>query len=195
MTRKIADTNHVQEFHDLGIYQPTRTIELFSEIEEESAKRTIKNLHILDQKEGIITMFINSPGGSLYHGMAIYDAIKACKNHVKIVVYGEASSAASFILQAADERIISSNAYIMLHLGEQAFEGHPITFERWAKKFQDDNNWMQNVYLNKIKEKKPRFTNKMMEDLLKFDTIISAKDALDLNLVDGILGEEQQNVE
>ena len=93
------------------------------------AERAIKALHILDSTaptgDKPITVIMNNPGGDEYHGMAIYDAIKSCKNHVTIVVFGMAMSMGSIILQAADKRVMSANSRVMIHYGTWGINDHP----------------------------------------------------------------------
>lgn len=172
--------------HNEQIYIPGRAITMFGDIDIDMFNNTFKNLHILDASEGTITIYINSGGGDLEQAMAIYDAITNCKNYIRMVVYGSASSAASIILQAADERLVTPNSYVMIHAGEEGTEGHPEIKKRWDAKFQRDNVWMEELYLEKIRNKKPKFPKAKLTEMLKFDTILTAKEAVELGLADGI---------
>jgi len=178
--------DNVIMLHDEEIYVPSRSITIFGDIDLEQFNRVFKNLHILDATEGTITIYINSDGGDLEQAMAIFDAITNCKNYVRMIVFGSASSAASIILQAADERLLSPNSYVMIHAGEEGTEGHPEIKKRWDAKCLRDNQWMEDLYLEKIRNKKPKFQRNKLTEMLKFDTILEAKEAVELGLADGI---------
>ena len=131
----------VDQFMDNHIYLPTRTIYMgsmsSSDDEGESdtdyhmAETVVKALHILDNQDAVsmkgekpINVIMNNIGGEVYHGMAIYDAISNCKNHVTIRVYGHAMSMGSIILQAADQRIMTRHSRIMIHYGNFGMHQH-----------------------------------------------------------------------
>ena len=174
------------QFHEYGIFYPRRTVEIFGDIDHDMFINVFKNLHVLDGTQGTINIFINSEGGCVTSGRAIYDAIKGCQNYVRMMVYGEASSMASIILQAADERLMAPGSYIMIHAGEEATSGHPENKKRWDEFLKKEEEWAYGVYLEKIKHVKPRFSKKKLQDLLRFDTILYAKDAIELGLADRV---------
>lgn len=189
MSRNISE--HAEQFHDSGIYLPTRTIYIHGESEgitNFTASNAVKNLHILDTLgSGTITVMFNCDGGDTTIGMAIYDAILACKNHVRMIVYGQASSMGSIILQAADERIMAPNAVLMIHMGTASYEGHPKVVDAWRNydKLMDARH--EKIYLDKIKQKKPRFTKQQLQDLLEHDTLFTAEEAVEMGLADKVL--------
>lgn len=178
--------DNIDQFHTTGLYYPTKTIELSGEINLERYQTFLRNFHPLDDGSPI-TILLNSEGGDINQGRAIYDLIKNSKSHVTIKVYGEACSAATFILQAADERIMSSNSYLMLHIGEENHsETHPRNIEEWHKFNRILETWLEDVYLNKIRNRKKRFTRSQMKSLLQFDRVFLPKEALELGLIDNI---------
>jgi ATP-dependent Clp protease protease subunit len=194
----------VDKLYDYDIYIPTRTIYMGSAdadiqhgesgTDAAMAERMIKALHILDSQaptgDKPITIIMNNPGGDEYHGMAIFDAIKACKNHVSVHVYGHAMSMGSIILQAADERIVTPNSRVMIHYGTWGITDHPRNVYKWAEEGKRFDNWMENIYLEKIKQKHPNYTLKKVQELCMFDTFLTAKEAVELGLADKILGDE-----
>ena len=102
-TRRQIDD--IEVFFEQGLYVPTRTIYMGEILDGGTdhvmAERVIKALHVLDaNSEAPIAILMNNPGGDEYHGLAIYDAILGCKNHVAITAYGHAMSMGSIILQA-----------------------------------------------------------------------------------------------
>lgn len=196
MSKKIVKDD-IDRFYDYEVYAPTRTIYMGSVendmekgesgVDGAMAERVIKALHILDQKDEPITIIMNNVGGDWYHGMAIYDAIKNCKSHVTIKVFGYAMSMGGVILQAADHRVLAGNSRFMMHYGYAGWEGHAKTFQKWAKEFDKIDSDMEQLLLEKIKEKHPHYKLEQLQDLLDHDTILGAQDTVNLGLADEVL--------
>ena len=202
MTKKI-ERDDVSCFQDYEVHIPTRTLYMGSRMidDEEAgvdaimAERIIKGLHLLDTadkdaREGNnpITIIMNNSGGDWHHGMAIYNAIKSCKNHITIKVFGYAMSMGSIILQAADERLMAEDACCMIHYGELKIHDHPKIVMNWTdyeKKVTHPR--MEEIYMEKIKEKKPKFRKDKLRKMLDFDTILTAKQTVDLGLAHRIV--------
>lgn len=201
MSKKM-NRDDIDKFHDYSLYIPGRTLYMGSEhisdadfsesgVEATMAERQIKNLHILDiASDEPITIIMNNPGGDVNHGLAIYDAIRACRSHIIIKVFGHAMSMGSIILQAADERIMSENSSQMIHYGEFGVEKHAKTGYKIVDEFKRIDKWMERMYLEKIKEKQPHFTLARLQRMLDHDTFLSAKESVELGLADKVLGEE-----
>lgn len=197
---KKLNRDDIDKFHDVGLYLPTRTLYIGSEgvdesgeagVDFEMAKVAIKNLHILDSiNKDPITILMNNPGGNTYHGLSIYDAIKGCKSHVTIVVFGHAMSCGSIILQAADERVMAANAVQMIHYGSGSASGHSKTFEKLGQEEARLNQQMESIYLLKIKEKNPTFTLSKLKKLLDHDTFLTAQQSVELGLADRVKTED-----
>lgn len=185
MSERIKD--NITLFHEHNIYLPTKTITMTDEVNEDLYENMIKNIHALDSTNGAITIKINSPGGDMLHARAIYDAIRSCKNVIRGVVYGEASSSASLILQACDERIMTENSELMIHVGTEGHvENHPKNIEAYHKQYRLYEKWMEDIYLARIKEKKKKFTRPKLKKILEYDTIFTPKVALEYGLIDKI---------
>lgn len=191
----------IDKFHSYSIYVPTRTLYMGSEsINEEHVEggvdaamveRTIKNLFILESlSQEPITIIMNNPGGDVNHGLAIYDAIKACRSEVTIRAFGHAMSMGSIILQAGDRRIMAPNASQMIHYGYLGLDGHAKTVYKQAEEFKRIDKWMEKMYLQKINEKLPLFKIGRLQKMLDHDTFLTAQQSVELGLADAILGEE-----
>lgn len=76
-----------------------------------------------DDPNAIIKIILSSEGGEEDIGFAIYDTLKAMPNKVVIEGYGQVSSIASLIFQAADERYLSPNCQFMMHNGSVEMHG------------------------------------------------------------------------
>jgi ATP-dependent Clp protease protease subunit len=201
MARNIRDD--VEKFFDYDINLQTRTLYMGSNgVEEDGesgvnylmAERVIKGLHILDmqapQNDKPITIVMNNIGGDYYHGMAIYDAIKACHNHITIQVFGHAMSMGIVILQAADERQVAPHSKMMLHYGETGFHGHSKNMKRWAEEEERINREMEIILLEKMVVKNPKMDKEKLRKLLQFDTFLSAEEAIELGLADKVIDNE-----
>lgn len=157
----------VDKFFEYGLDIPNRTVYLGEASYDEDgggngvdflmAERFIKALHILDKAapagDKPIIIIANNPGGSWYHGMAMFGAMESCKNHVTIKMYGHAMSMGSIIPQAADERLIDKRCRFMIHYGYDGGNGHSKLFEKWADEGKIVNYEMENIYLDKMLEK------------------------------------------
>lgn len=156
----------------------------------------IKSLVALDimapEGDKPITIIMNSIGGDVYHGWAIYDAIRSCKNEVHVLVYGSAFSMAAIVLQAAHRRIMAPHARLMIHYGTDGTYDHPKIVARWADEGKKLDKMSEDILLARIHERHPRFTRERLQRALDFDTILSAKEAVELGLADEVLGERQE---
>lgn len=200
MAKKLS-RDDLDRFHDYGIYLPSRTLYMGSEIVGEDydggtdalmAERLIKNLHILDStSQDEIAIIMNNLGGDVMHGLAIYDAIKACRSKVTIKVLGHAMSMGSIILQAADERVMSPNSVQMIHFGQIHVGGHAKTVYKQTDENKRIDSWMEKMYLEKIREKVGDFSPQRLKGMLDHDCFLTAKKSVEIGLADKILGEEE----
>jgi len=97
-----------------------------------SAKSFVDDLKALGDVEKI-TLRINSPGGVVYDGLAIHNAIKAHKAEVTAVVDGLAASMASFIAMAANKIIMPKNSFMLIHKASGMCWGNSDDMEKLVK--------------------------------------------------------------
>ena len=191
--------DHIDWWYDCDLHLPTRALYVGSvghdddNGKEESgvdyrlAERVIKGLHLLENaNQDPISIYLNNPGGDYYHCIAICDAIRACKSRVVIKVYGMAMSCGSIILQAGDQRILTPHATLMLHYGTGSIEATQIDVARWAAQQRRTNNRVEDLYLKRIKEVKPRFRRAAIQAILAHDTYYDAAEAVALGLADEV---------
>lgn len=199
---KRLNRDDIDKWHDSGIYIPTRHIFIGSESYDlehgESgcdglmAERAVKNLHILESiNKEPITILMNNIGGDEYHGFAIYDAIRLCESHVTVKILGHAMSMGSIILQAADSREMAPTSRQMIHYGTWGIHDHAKTSQKWAKEGEKIDKWMEQMYLEKIKEKNPHYTLARLQRALDHDTFLTAEESVALGLADKVLGEKE----
>ncbi len=103
---------------ELSLYK-ARKVFLWSDVNDESARGVVTRLLSLDVEDpkAEIVLYINSPGGSVHDGMAIYDAMRAISAPVSTVCIGMAMSMGSFLLSAGESkrRFAWPHARIMIH--------------------------------------------------------------------------------
>jgi ATP-dependent Clp protease protease subunit len=103
----------------------SRTILLSSEVSPTTARKIIEQILVLeaDDPEKPITLLVNSPGGEVHSGFAIYDVIRFVRPRVRIVCVGLTASIATVILLAArkEDRLALPNARLLIH--QPLFQG------------------------------------------------------------------------
>ncbi|QQR52064.1 ATP-dependent Clp protease proteolytic subunit [bacterium] len=114
-----------------------RIIFLGTEIDETVANLVIAQLLFLESqsKEQDIKLYINSPGGSVYAGLAMLDTMNVIKPDVSTIVVGMAASMGAVLLSAGakGKRFALPNARIMIHQGSAGFSGTPSDIEITAR--------------------------------------------------------------
>src|SRR5438445_4314149 len=114
-----------------------RIVFLGTEVTDDSANVIAAKLLFLEAEdpERDISLYINSPGGSAYAGMAIYDTMQYVKPAVSTVCVGMAMSAGAMILcgGATGKRFVLPNAKVMIHQGSGGFRGTPADIQIAAK--------------------------------------------------------------
>lgn len=187
MSTKVK-TDELDQWHEYNVYTPARLIMLEGIVNHDTATEFIKNIRLMDHvTDNDITVLINSEGGEVDQGLAIYDAIKECNSKVITHAVAPCWSMASIILQAGDWRKVSRSASVMIHIGDEGYDTqHPKNLKRWMKESERIGNMADDELFNRIREKKPRFKREQFDELLTFDTIYSAKKALEMGLVDEI---------
>lgn len=185
MARKVTKDD-LDKYLEHGIDVPGRTILVMDDIYDHIAQDVVRGLQILDRSEGDITIRLCTDGGEWYSGMAIYDAITECKNPVRVIGMGKVMSMGAIIIQAADERILLPNTTTLVHYGSEWFGGHTKNLERHAKESKRASTIMEDILLERIREKKPKFSRADFKRKFAFDVYMSAQEAIDFGLADRI---------
>jgi ATP-dependent Clp protease protease subunit len=123
-----------------------------------------------------------SEGGALAEAFAMYDRIRLSPCHVTTLATGFVASAATLILQAGDERLITETACLMIHNGSDAYEGAHNDFQRWAKRARVDRELMYKIY-----DRKSGRGTDFWESKCAVDTFLTAAESVELGLADGVL--------
>ncbi|NCT18365.1 MAG: ATP-dependent Clp protease proteolytic subunit [Flavobacteriaceae bacterium CG_4_8_14_3_um_filter_34_10] len=125
----------VQDLIDSKLLQE-RKVFMWGEVDDDSAKHVIDRLMYLDALETKdIHLYINSPGGYVTSGFAIYDCIKSLKSPVSTICTGFAASMGSLLLSAGEKgkRFIHPNARVMIHQPSGGARGQASDIEITAK--------------------------------------------------------------
>lgn len=184
--------DQIHLFHNNNIDVTTKTMTLFGEVDEEMALSAVKNLHILNQTNGTISIYLNTPGGSISDGRVIYDCIKYSSNVVNIYCFGEVYSCGTLILMAGDNRVMLPSSKLLLHSGNEGLsQEHPRNIDQAYANLRDDEKYLENTYLNRMnekrkKDKKKMLTTKDIRDLITWDRYVLPEEALQLGLITSI---------
>ena len=131
-----------------------------------------------------IFMYINSPGGVVTSGLAIYDTMEYIRPNVATVCMGQAASMGSLLLMAgaAGKRYCLPNARIMTHQPSGGFQGQATDIEIHAKEIINLRSRLNGIY-----EKHTGQTAKQIEKIMERDTFMSPDEAKGLGLIDEVV--------
>ncbi|MCX8058155.1 MAG: ATP-dependent Clp endopeptidase proteolytic subunit ClpP [Spirochaetes bacterium] len=163
-----------------------RIVFLDGEINDITAKLTIAQLLFLESEdqEKDIFLYINSPGGSITAGLAIYDTIQYIKPPVATICIGMAASMAAILLASGKEgkRIALPNSRIMIHQPWGGFQGKASDIEQQAKEIMI----LKNVIIEILAKHTGKTKDKIKKDIEK-DYFMSSKEAKDYGIIDKII--------
>ncbi|MGL6067031.1 MAG: head maturation protease, ClpP-related [Cetobacterium sp.] len=101
-----------------------------------------------------LDIYINSPGGSVFAGIAIYNMLARHKGHKRVFVEGYAASIASVIAMAGDEIIVPENAYLMIHKAWGFAIGNADDLREQADLYERFDTTIANAYMTRAKDGK-----------------------------------------
>lgn len=163
----------------------TRSIMLSGEIDKESAEKVIKQMLILEaESDEPIRIFINSPGGDVDAGFAIYDMAKFIKNEVFMIGMGLIASAATLVLLAvpAERRLGLPNSSYLIHQPMSRMEGVATDIEIYTKQLERTRDRLNDIISSQ--------TGQSL-DIVKRDTDrdywLDAKEALSYGLISKVV--------
>lgn len=160
-----------------------RIVFITGEINDNSSNIIISELLYLDSiSHEDIYIYINSPGGSITSGMAIYDTMNYIKSNTVTICIGIAASMASIILSSGNKRYILPNSEVMIH---QPLGG--TTGQATEIKIHADRIIKLRDKLNKILSKNTNTNLKKIEQDTERDYFMNSKEALEYGLVDKII--------
>lgn len=160
--------------------------------------KALRSLATLDN-EAPITLHIMSPGGCVYSGLAVYDAMTTMSNPIMVITHGLVASMGSIILQGGTDRLMMPNSTLMIHSIKSRSSGKPSELETELKETLRLEKIAMEILVKhvdncdtKVKNyselnKKGRIAK--LKELFhkKGDIYLSPQEAVDLGLADGII--------
>jgi ATP-dependent Clp protease, protease subunit len=163
-----------------------RIIFIGQQIDDDIANLVVAQLIHLesDDPDKDIAVYVNSPGGSLHAGLAIYDAMQYVNPDVSTLCYGMAMSAGSLILTggAKGKRFTLPNARILIHQPSSGFQGQSTDIEIHAKEILELRRVLDDIYSRHTGQ-----TREQVHDDMERDRFFGAQQAVEYGLVDEII--------
>ncbi|MBS4174034.1 ATP-dependent Clp endopeptidase proteolytic subunit ClpP [Bacillus sp. FJAT-49736] len=183
----IEQTNRGERAYDIySRLLKDRIIMLGSAIDDQVANSIVAQLLFLDAEnpEKDISLYINSPGGSITAGMAIYDTMQYIKSDVQTICIGMAASMGAFLLAAGEKgkRIALPNSEVMIHQPLGGAQGQATEIEIAAKRI-----LFLREKLNTILSERTGQPLEVISRDTDRDNFMTAEKALEYGLVDKII--------
>lgn len=149
-----------------------------------------------DNPDKDINLYINSPGGSVTAGLAIYDTMQFIKPDVKTIVMGQAASMGSFLAQAGatGKRYVLPESRTMIHRVSSGTPGtrgsvhvQELEFEDARRHFEESKRLNQRLTELYVRHNTAGKTYDELFETMKFDTFLSAQEAVDAGLADRVV--------
>jgi ATP-dependent Clp protease, protease subunit len=181
-----ADGRHERSFDIYSRLLRERIVFLGTEVDDHIANLITAQLLFLEAEdpEKDISLYVNSPGGSAYAGMAIYDTIQFVKPDVRTICVGMAMSAAAMILcgGSTGKRSALPNAKMMIHQGSAGFRGAPSDIDIHAREVLSTTRRMAEI----IAHHSERDVEQVMVDIDR-DKFMTPSEAVDYGLIDDVI--------
>ena len=165
-----------------------RVILLEGEVHDQMANLIVAQLLFLESEnpDKDISLYINSPGGSVTAGMAIYDTMQFIKSDVQTIVMGQACSMGSLLAQAGakGKRMILPNARHMIHQPSGGARGQATDMEIQVKEILSMKKSLTQIYVDHNSAGK---TFKELAKDMERDYFMSAQEAVSYGLADKVL--------
>ena len=175
-----------------------RIVMLNGPVEDNMANLIVAQLLFLESEnpDKAINMYINSPGGAVTAGLAIYDTMQYIKSPVRTIVMGQACSMGSFLAQAgtAGERIVLPESRTMIHRVSSGTRGtsgsihvQELEFEDARRHFEESKKINQRLTELYVKHNTAGKTYEELFETMKFDTFLTAQEAVDNGFADKVV--------
>lgn len=179
----------MKKYYSLAVKENEASINIYGDItswewcESDVSSYTLsKELDSLGDEVDTINVYINSYGGEVAEGLAIYNALKRHKAKVKTYCDGFACSIASVIFMAGDERIMSSASLLMVHNAWSWGSGNANDLRKQADDLEAITQASINAYMSHVS-----ITEEEVKELLDNETWIAPQDALEKGFASSII--------
>src|SRR6202040_3090440 len=188
----VEQTNRGERAYDIySRLLKERIIFITGPVEDVTSSLIVAQLLFLeaDNPKKEIAMYINSPGGVVTSGLAIYDTMQFVRPAVSTLCIGQAASMGSLLLAAGDKdmRFALPNARIMLHQPSGGFQGQATDIMLHAQEILNLKKRLNEIYV-----KHTRQPLKKIEDALERDTFLTAEGAKDFGIVDKVIAKRPE---
>jgi len=180
----MSKPNKVQDAIDAKLLEE-RKVFLWGQVDDKSAKHVIDRLMYLDSLEKKdIHLYINSPGGYVTSGFAIYDCIKSLKSDVSTICTGFAASMGSILLSVGTKgkRFIHPHARVMIHQPSGGARGQASDIEITAQEILKTKELSAKILAENCGQK----VEKIMKDFNR-DHWMGAEESVDYGIVDKVI--------
>jgi len=183
----VEQTNRGERAYDIfSRLLKERIIFITGGIDDGVASLVVAQLLFLeaDNPKKEVSMYINSPGGVVTSGMAIYDTMQFIRPPVATLCVGQAASMGSLLLAAGskDQRFALPNARIMVHQPSGGFQGQATDIMVHAQEILNLKKRLNEIYVKHTGQ-----TLKKIEDALERDTFLTAEMAKDFGIIDKVI--------
>jgi ATP-dependent Clp protease protease subunit len=181
-----ADGRYERSFDIYSRLLRERIVFLGQEVDDQIANLIAAQLLFLEAEDPgkEISLYVNSPGGSAYAGMAIYDTMQHVRPDVKTICLGMGMSAAAMILcgGAPGKRFALPNAKMMIHQGSAGFRGAPSDIDIHAREVLSVTRRMAEI----ISRHSGRDVEQVLVDIDR-DRFMTPEQAIEYGLIDGVI--------
>ena len=174
-----------------------RVVMLDTDVNEHTSSLLVAQLLFLEsQGNEDINLFINSPGGSVTAGLAIYDTMQFIRPDVATYVMGQACSMGSFLAQAGapGKRFVLPESRTMIHRVSSGTPGtrgtvhvQELEFEDAKRSFEESKRINERLTELYVRHNTAGKTYAQLYEAMKFDTFLSAKEAVEYGLADKVI--------
>lgn len=183
----VEQTNRGERSYDIySRLLKDRIIMLSDEVNDVTASLVVSQLLFLESEDPDkdIYLYINSPGGSITSGMAIYDTMQYIKPDVSTICIGMAASMGAFLLAAGakGKRFALPNSEIMIHQPLGGFQGQATDIDIHAKRILRMKDTLNTI----LSERTGQPLEKIKQDVER-DYFMTSKEAMEYGLIDKVL--------
>jgi ATP-dependent Clp protease protease subunit len=179
-----------------------RVVMLNGPVEDYSANLVVSQLLFLESEnpDKDITLYINSPGGQVTAGLAIYDTMQYIKPNIATVVLGQACSMGSFLAQAGTpgKRFVLPESRTMIHRVSSGTRGtsgsvhvQELQFEDAIRSMEESKKVNKRLTELYVRHNTAGKTYEEMFETMKFDTFLTAHEAVEYGLADKVIDKRQ----
>jgi ATP-dependent Clp protease, protease subunit len=169
-----------------------RIVFLGTPVDDQIANLVVAQLLHLESEdpEKDISLYVNSPGGGVYAGLAIYDTMQFIKPDVQTICFGVAMSMGSLLLAGGTpgKRAALPNSRILIHQPSGGFEGQSADIEIHAREILDLRGHVDEIYARHTGQ-----TVERVHEDMERDRFFTAEQALEYGLIDRVISSHELN--